>query len=262
MNVNMIHIAHVIHELQSAAPRGRQARRDQRTEQLLDEAMKIVEEGGFDALTLHRVAERLGYATTAIYRYFPSKDALSAALQRRAVVEIQEHFSKALAEAEARVADRAPATASLALLLVAADTYLALPRALPRAWHFVALLLGDPRPLLSNEEAAKTAVLLQAFMAEVGELFARAERTQALDTGPLAPRLLAYWAALHGAACLEKMRRLALSFPGADEVGRTAARAMLAGWGASPQRLSAAAELAATAAPTEAPRRSSSTPKK
>ncbi|HTJ85463.1 MAG TPA: hypothetical protein VL400_27285, partial [Polyangiaceae bacterium] len=74
-------------------------------------------------------------------------------------------------------------------------------------------------------------------------LFREAERLRVIDPGDRHLKLLAYWAALHGATCLEKTRRLANGFPGAAEVGRVSARSLLSGWGASPKRLSAAIEL-------------------
>jgi len=241
-NVNVVHVEAVSAELAEAERRT--SRRDRRTEEILDHAMKVVEEVGFDALTLSRVAESLGYVTTAIYRYFPSKDALSAALQRRAIDEIHRHFASELAAARAAFVDATPQTAALAMLFVASETYLALPTTLPKAWHFVALLLGDPRPLLSDEEAAKTRTFMGRFLLDVDALFADAERTHAIDGAARHTKLLAFWAVLHGASCLEKTRRLAEGFPGAVEIGRVGARALLVGFGASPQRLSAAAHLA------------------
>jgi AcrR family transcriptional regulator len=39
-------------------------------------AMRIADEDGIGAVTMHAVATRLGFTTMAIYRYFPSKEAL------------------------------------------------------------------------------------------------------------------------------------------------------------------------------------------
>ncbi|MCA9555215.1 MAG: helix-turn-helix transcriptional regulator, partial [Myxococcales bacterium] len=62
-------------------PRTPAARREARRQAIVDEALALVTEGGFEALTLQRLAGRLGYAVGALYRYFPSKEALLAALQ-------------------------------------------------------------------------------------------------------------------------------------------------------------------------------------
>ena len=43
-------------------------------------AVRIADEQGLAALTMHAVAARLGFSTMAIYRYFPSKEALYDAI--------------------------------------------------------------------------------------------------------------------------------------------------------------------------------------
>jgi AcrR family transcriptional regulator len=189
---------------------------------------------------LQKVAQSLGYVTTAVYRYFPSKDALVAALQRRAIGVVREHFERELLRRIAPLGEAAAPTRALASLLAAADIYLDLPRAEPRAWYLVAVLLGDPRPLLSDEESARTRPAVAAFLGGVTLLFDAAQRAGALDPGSGEDRVLVYWGALHGALCLEKARRIAPELPASGAIGASAARALLSGWGASPARLSAA----------------------
>lgn len=230
--------------LDSTAPLDRRAkRRDVRSEAILDAAMALLEAGGLEAVTLARVADALGYVTTAIYRYFPSKDALLAALQRRAIADIQAAFEARRAALVAGAPDASKATLALAGVLQAAESYLDLPVEQPRAWLLVAILVGDPRPLLSDEEAGRTAPLFAAFLAAMGSRFRDAAAEGALDEGPEKPRVLAFWAALHGAACLDKMRRVAPALPAAREVGGFAARSLLLSWGATPARLTAASQL-------------------
>ena len=43
---------------------------------LVQAAMAIADEKGLGALTMHALAQRLGFTTMAVYRYFPSKEAL------------------------------------------------------------------------------------------------------------------------------------------------------------------------------------------
>jgi AcrR family transcriptional regulator len=205
--------------------------------------MEIVDEAGFDGLTLKGLAESLGLVTTAIYRYFPSKDALSAALQRRAIAEIGEHLAASDRRLEERCRGAAPATAALAHLLGAADLYLGLPRTHARSWMFIAILLGDPRPLLSDEEVGRTGPILTALLTQIEALFERAKVEGALEAGPSKARMMSYWAAIHGAQCLEKARRLDRSLPPFEDVGAHAARSLLLSWGASGARLSAAERL-------------------
>ena len=64
---------------------GRPRRHDDRTaEALLDAAERLVEVGGAEALSVRRVAHETGTTTRAVYSVYGSKDALLAALGRRA----------------------------------------------------------------------------------------------------------------------------------------------------------------------------------
>lgn len=240
--VNVIHFVVVDHEIARAAPKGRvERKREARAEAILDAATAIVAAEGIDALTLGRLAAALDYVPAALYRYFDSKDALVAALQRRAVREIHEGVRVATrAHASARAA---PDVASLAALLATADHYLALPRANPRVAFLVALLMGDPRELLSDEESRRTAPLFTALAADVQAMFRAASDAGALTKGDDVERTYAFWAVLQGALSLEKARRIAPGMPAPVDVGRAAVAAILAGWGAAPAAMKRAERL-------------------
>ena len=178
--------------------------------------MAIVEQEGHDALTLRAVAKELGYVPAALYRYFPSKDALVAALQRRAIASL----GGELAEPVARAA-REP----LAALLEIADVYLGFPRKDPRSFALIATLLGD-------QESRKTAPVLMTILSAVSEVFASAARRGKLSEGDALTRTLGFWGALHGVAALEKTRGIAPELPTARAVGLASAAALLVGFGA------------------------------
>ncbi|NUO53665.1 MAG: helix-turn-helix transcriptional regulator [Polyangiaceae bacterium] len=209
---------------------------------VVERAMELLEDGGLEALTLARVAESLGYTTTAVYRYFPSKDALVAAMQRQAIREVHERFSSETLRRTESLEGPA-ATRSLALLMIAAEIYLALPADEPLAWSLVAVLLGDPRPLLSDEESERAAPVLESFLSAVDGLFHRAAEAEAIERGDARERTLALWAALHGALCLEKARRIVTTTPPSNAIAKPIVRALLLSWGASSARLSAAERL-------------------
>jgi len=218
-------------------------KREARTSAILDEAMAILTAEGFDALTLGRLARSLDVVPAALYRYFESKDALLAALQRRAVGVIHDRLRESLA-ALTEQTTRAPAdVAVLAKLLGSARFYLTLPRSEPQTFFLVALLVGDPRPLLSDGESHRTAPLLLALLGDIDALFRAAADTRALAKGDSLERTLAFWAVLQGALALEKMRRVAPALPSATDVAGGAVESMLAGWGASSTQLGRARRL-------------------
>lgn len=234
----------VVHEkTHSASPRVAR-KRELRAEAIVDAAMVLVADEGLDALTLGRVGNALGCVPAALYRYFPSKDALLAALQRRAIAEIDEALGAALAELAARAGKRAPETVCLAAILVAARAYAELPRTHPRAYFLVAVLLGDPRLLLSNEESQRTAPLLAGLLGRVHARFEEAATLGVLEAGDATLRTLALWGALQGTLSLDKARRIAPTLPEASFVCEAASMAMLRGWGATQPQLTRASQLA------------------
>jgi AcrR family transcriptional regulator len=54
-----------------------------REDELLDHALEIAKGGGFGALTMKKVADRVGFTEAAAYRYFPTKQALVVGIMKR-----------------------------------------------------------------------------------------------------------------------------------------------------------------------------------
>ena len=228
-----------------AAPGRVEQKREARTSAILDEAMAILAAEGLEALTLGRLARALDYVPAALYRYFDSKDALLAALQRRAVTTIHRGLREAERANEEVAAGASPGVAILAKLLGSARFYLGLPRTDPEAAFLVALLMGDPRPLLSDEESRRTAPLLLGLLGDVEAMFRTAEGCDVLSKGDSVVRTLAFWAALSGALSLEKARRIAPALPSTEQIGGAAVKALLMGWGAASSDVERAARLIA-----------------
>jgi AcrR family transcriptional regulator len=249
--VNVVHVVNVIHKEAAFVPHAR--RREDKTAAVLDAAMALLAAEGLEGVTLQRVAQRLGVVTTALYRYFPAKDALLAALQRRAVAEVHAHLAAELARVPAVVARHAPEVAAIAPVLHAARTYLALPRTRPEAFRLLALLIGDPRVLIADEEAARTTPLVTELLADIARTVAQAAEAGALEPGDPLARTIALWATLHGLTQLEKLRRVAPHAPDAGALADAAVAALLRGFGASPDVLARARRALDRLAPSDLP---------
>jgi AcrR family transcriptional regulator len=218
-------------------------KRDARTSAILDEAMQILTAEGLDALTLGRLARSLDVVPAALYRYFDSKDAILSALQRRSIALIHERMRELHRSLDERAKRSAPDLLILTKLRGTADFYLALPKTEPETFFLVALLVGDPRPLLSMVEGARTAPLLLALLGDVDALFRAATGERALAKGDSFERTLAFWAVLQGTLALEKARRIAPALPSARTVAMAAIAAMFEGWGADPALVRRATRL-------------------
>ena len=57
-------------------------RRSERRQQILDTASELFSEQGYENVTLRAIAEKLGYAHAALYRYFPDKGSLLSEICR------------------------------------------------------------------------------------------------------------------------------------------------------------------------------------
>lgn len=215
-------------------------RREEKTEAVLDSAMRLLAEDGLSGLTLAKLAAREGLVPAALYRYFPSKDALIAAMQRRTVKQLHARLAEHLRELEPAVARLDAKAQALARLLSLGGFYVEVSEAAPEAFYLVQALLGDPRPLVSDEDAALTAPFLVALLADVGELFAAAERVGALPKGDAKPRTLLAWASLQGVLSLRKMGRFDATCADSRALSSLALRTLLLGLGADAAPLSRA----------------------
>jgi len=77
-------------EQRPGAPRARRRSAGDRREQILGEAMKCFSEDGFRGTTIRSLAQRVGLSEAALYRYFPGKESIYAAIldQKMAAVDL------------------------------------------------------------------------------------------------------------------------------------------------------------------------------
>lgn len=226
----------MIHETTERAAQRREARADR----ILDAAMRLLGRDGVDGLTLQRVAREEGLVPAALYRYFPSKDALLAALQRRTVSALHDRLTSHLAALDADAPRREPGARALVGLVSLPGFHVAASREMPEEFRLVMTLLGDPRLMLSDEDAALTAPLLGALLGDVAALFDLAVDAGALPRGDSARRTLVFWAALQGTLALAKMARFDPRLGDVEALGLDAVTSLLRGWGAEPDAVSRA----------------------
>lgn len=224
-------------------PRTPAARREARRQAIVDEALALVTEGGFEALTLQRLAGRLGYAVGALYRYFPSKEALLAALQVDRLGALSLRL-EAVAEA-AEALEPAPGRRALAGVLAAVRVYVALPAEHPEEHRLMSLAVADPRVLVPEPEAREVLLAAQPILARLALRLAAAAKSGALtpppEGEPPGARPLVLWAGLQGVLQTSKLGRLAPELVDTERLAHTLVQGLLRGWGARDEDLAAAA---------------------
>jgi len=223
-------------------PRTPAARREARRQAIVDEALALVTEGGFEALTLQRLAGRLGYAVGALYRYFPSKEALLAALQVDRLGALSARLEAAAEAAEAT--EPAPGRRALAGVLAAVRVYVALPAAHPEEHRLMSLAVADPRVLVPEPEAREVLLAAQPILARLALRLAAAAEAGALSPLPEAEpgaRAVVLWAGLQGVLQTSKLGRVAPELVDTERLAHTLVQGLLRGWGARDEDLAAAA---------------------
>ncbi|MFI9645672.1 TetR/AcrR family transcriptional regulator [Streptomyces sp. NPDC052040] len=178
------------------------------TAAIKDEARRQLAAEGAARLSLRAVARELGMASSALYRYYPSRDDLLTAL----IIDAYDALGEAAEAAAAKTGDVAPARRWVAVCEAVRAWALAHP-------HEYALIYGTPVPGYSAPEAtvppaARVGLLLAGIVREAyqergvarNRLSAELEaegRRMAADFAPDLPpeavtALVAAWAQLYG----------------------------------------------------------------
>lgn len=224
----------------------RQRTRLARQEEILEAARDLVVAHGMEALTLQRVAKDTGCVPAALYRYFPSKEALVAALLGRGLLGLGEAMARRLARwEEGANAHGATQAATLARVLVCVEAFLSWAQAAPHEASLVALGLADPRVLVPQQELALE-VWAQASNG-VGALLDALQKAQDAHAlhqeTPVPVMAMLLVGAVMGVWSMQKMARLAPGLIDVEQVARLQARVVLAGLGASESNLGRALSL-------------------
>jgi AcrR family transcriptional regulator len=152
-----------------------------RAREIVGAARAILDAEGLDALTMRRIAARLGIRAPSLYKHFPDKQALEAAIISAAFEEQAELFERAVASGEEP-------------LVALAAAYRAFALAQPHLYR------------LMTDQELRRELLVPGAEERAGLTIYRA-------AGEDADRARAAWAFAHGMALLEIANRFP---PGAD----------------------------------------------
>ena len=196
----------------------RAAQREQKLEALLDHASELLVEGGFEHLTMPRLAARAGVAVGGLYRYFEGKQALYIALQVRALEHLHAYLT-------ARVHDD-PVEHVRAYVLGMAD-YLADH---PVRFNLLDVAISDPTIRLPDDQAEVTIVAVRPLFEELDARLARCTAAGRLTDGNVRDRTLALWGTVFGTLHSRKFARFDLGGAHSRALLELAVTALLRGW--------------------------------
>jgi AcrR family transcriptional regulator len=221
----------------------RAKRRAARSTQILALAMRQVETQGLDGLTLQKIARDLDYTVPALYRYFASKDALVAALQRRIVALLDRKLAGVEARTQQWLARRSREDRErfgpLAPIVATGLFYSGLARSAPQAFGLLAASLGDPRHLIDDGQARAVVATALPMFDRLAHSIETAVESRQLDPGDAPDRVLVFWSSLHGVAQLAKLERLAFERLDSKRLCSSLLEVLLIGWGGNATRVQA-----------------------
>ena len=211
----------------------RERTRLERLAEIRATSLQILEREGLDALKIARLAKEMNWAVGAIYRYFPSKEALLADLEREVISRFRASLARSAEETEKALQGRADAVAALVHLKRCAGHYVGLARHRVEAFRLISLLMGDPRPHLSLDEGKEVMQTFVPLLRDVERLFLRAYKSGALRPGDSMRRTTLYWLSVHGVVQAGKLSRFDSELFDLDRQLEEITDALLLGWGAT-----------------------------
>lgn len=167
-------------------------------DRIVEQALALLAVKGWPAVSMRDLAAELGVRASSLYRHFPDRDALEAALADQVAAVLRERMDAAAEGKQGAGALRA-----------AAEAYVRLAR---EDWPLFALLVGNPDAAARGGGNAKR--LWSTLLHIVGQVTGNPDDTAAA---------VAVWSFLHGFVMLEKAGQFGPSGPrGGFEVGITA----------------------------------------
>ena len=198
----------------------REENRIARFEAIHGHSFRIILEKGVEGLTIQGLSKEMGWALGAMYRYYPSKEHLLAALEHEAAQRVMERLLECQDKSLPPIEN----------IRAMADAYTRLPRELSEEFGLVCLMLGDPRPHLPLAEAQAVMGKVMPFLEHVAGLFEEATRRGELHVEKPMDATLVFWMTVHGNMLMSKLDRIDDALFCGERLVSFAVDALLGGW--------------------------------
>ena len=113
-----------------------------RLQRLHQTALRLISTHGIYGWRLHQLAKELNYTTAALYRYYPSKELLLEALQKKSLADMRSSLSKLIAQSN---------LTPLGTVLLCTEFYVCYARCSPTSFSLNSNILAHPTAILQGE---------------------------------------------------------------------------------------------------------------
>jgi AcrR family transcriptional regulator len=218
-----------------SAPGGRVARnRARRSAEFLDVALRIVAEEGLDALTMARLADEVDTAIGAVYRYFPSKGDLIAAIQADAIDQLQRSHDASVAPVVAALgATPRSEPEAFVRLVVVGRWFCAAAAAYPQQVRLLQLVSSREASSLTAEAATALLPPTLALVESIQAAIDGAAAAGTIDGGDSLARAILWLTAFGGVFVADDLEPYLPDVLGGGRLVRRLNADLLVGWGAS-----------------------------
>jgi len=225
----------------------RARKRIARIQEMLEVARNIVAQHGLEALTIAKLAKELDAAVGALYRYFPSKDALLLSLQLHALEEFAEtlesrvkSFQETLAQQGQNIS-QSPANA-LAQILLVMHFYLDDAKRAPSRSRLIHAFMSTYDPMLTEEGARQGGTLIQRILSHAGEGL-RAMELPGKTKEELEQFTHTLWALTHSFTLFRKRDRVQPEHLQTEVLILSSKKWLFTGWGLSQETIEQAEQI-------------------
>ena len=227
-------------------PTNRERRRDARLETILERAGMLLARDGLEGLTLQRLADECAITPAALYRYISSKNELITRLQAWSLGDLAEIVRTSVASwrRSSLVAGAPPRARPMIPVLALGLLYVRLRENDSLHIQLMSALVGDPRPVVSDDWAQKVSGQWMELLEQIAALISEAASAGSIDAGRPLERAALLWASMQAAAQTQKLRRLAGDLFSPRDMVLELGAGLLARWGARPADIDAAVETA------------------
>jgi len=217
-------------ESQEQSPRSR--RRARKFQEILDAAESLLLEGGPEAVTIRGVASRIDMAVGALYRYFPSKEAIMAGVGGRMVSKLGIDLDESVHEIKTVEQEDGPLVSSLFAIIWVSHRYYERCLESYELYQLANMMLVEQRRLLDPGQRKVFMADVFDFLGQVAGLFEDAATKGALSTSNPMERALILWSSHNGNLQLRKLGREDSEIVHPSELQKQLVTTLLLGWGA------------------------------
>jgi AcrR family transcriptional regulator len=220
-------------------------RRARRSREFLDAAQHIIALEGFEGLTMSRLARELDTVDSAVYRYFSSKGALIAEIQKESIERLEASLTAITATGEARYeADGLDeGSAAISRLVLFGRWFCATTETYPEEIRLLQMIMSQRETALDPEGGMRIFPIAMQLVGHAVTALELAKNSGAITDGDSIDRAIIWSGSLSGVIQSDDLEKYAPEIFGRTRLAQQTNLVLLAGWGADRAVLDAASKL-------------------